>query len=112
MWTCPKCGTKVDPSFEVCWACGTTQEGVEDPTFRLADAPPTAGSPEEESPLDLDMPVGDAPLPEPSTSGANTKLGAFASYRATAAMAARSDLSQDTPKCGMIRLHRASGSSR
>ena len=23
MWTCPKCGTKVDPSFDVCWACGT-----------------------------------------------------------------------------------------
>lgn len=37
MWTCPKCGTKVDPSFDVCWKCGTNQEGVEDPTFVGAD---------------------------------------------------------------------------
>jgi hypothetical protein len=37
MWTCPKCGTKVDPSFEVCWNCGTSPEGVEDPTFVRAD---------------------------------------------------------------------------
>src|SRR3954451_18807216 len=58
MWTCPKCASKVDPSFEVCWNCGTTQDGVEDPTFVPADAvPPT------ESPLDLDMPEGDEPIP-------------------------------------------------
>ncbi len=38
MWTCPKCATKVDPSFDVCWKCGTSQEGVEDPTFVAADA--------------------------------------------------------------------------
>ena len=61
MWTCPKCGTKVDPSFDVCWNCGTTRDGVEDPTFVRADAPP------EESPLDLDMPSGDQPLSEPAT---------------------------------------------
>jgi hypothetical protein len=60
MWTCPKCGTKVDPSFEVCWQCGTTADGVEDPTFVPADdAGPV------ESPLDLDMPEGDVPIPEP-----------------------------------------------
>jgi len=41
MWTCPKCGSKVDPSFEVCWSCGTTPEGVEDPNFvRAEDAGP------------------------------------------------------------------------
>jgi len=62
MWTCPKCGAKVDPSFDVCWNCGTTADGVEDPSFVRADAPT-----EEESPLDLDMPKGDEPLPEPST---------------------------------------------
>jgi hypothetical protein len=60
MWTCPKCGAKVDSSFEVCWQCGTTADGVEDPSFVPADAvPPT------ESPLDLDMPEGEAPIPEP-----------------------------------------------
>ncbi len=62
MWSCPKCGTKVDSSLEVCWACGTAPDGVEDPSFVPADAvPPT------ESPLDLDMPKGDEPLPEPAT---------------------------------------------
>ena len=37
MWTCPKCDTKVDPSFEVCWHCGTSVEGVADPNFVSAD---------------------------------------------------------------------------
>jgi hypothetical protein len=37
MWTCSKCQTKVDPSFDVCWNCGTSVEGVEDPTFTKAD---------------------------------------------------------------------------
>ncbi len=58
MWTCPKCGTKVDPSLDVCWSCGTTPDGVEDPTFVSADAAPA------QSPLDLDMPSGQEPLPE------------------------------------------------
>jgi hypothetical protein len=60
MWTCPKCGSQVDPSFDVCWNCGTTPEGVEDPTFVKADE---AGA--SESPVDLDMPKGEAPIPEP-----------------------------------------------
>lgn len=37
MWTCPKCGSKVDPSFAVCWNCGTSPEGIEDPNFVKAD---------------------------------------------------------------------------
>jgi hypothetical protein len=37
MWTCPKCQAKVDASFEVCWRCGTSADGVEDPTFVCAD---------------------------------------------------------------------------
>lgn len=37
MWTCPKCGAHVEPAFEVCWKCGTTAEGVEDPGFLTAD---------------------------------------------------------------------------
>jgi hypothetical protein len=60
MWTCTKCGTKVDPSFEICWQCGTSSDGVEDPTFVPADAEMP-----NESPLDLDMPEGDAPIPQP-----------------------------------------------
>ena len=37
MWKCPKCQTKVDDSFEVCWSCGTTPDGIEDPNFVTAD---------------------------------------------------------------------------
>jgi hypothetical protein len=72
MWTCPKCGTKVDTSFEVCWACGTTPEGVEDPTFVPADATPPAVSP-----LDLDMPKGDEPLPEPENPDAGALVECY-----------------------------------
>jgi Double zinc ribbon len=32
-WTCPKCAAVVDPGFAVCWNCGTTSDGVEDPHF-------------------------------------------------------------------------------
>lgn len=37
MWTCSKCGSVVDSTFEVCWNCGTSQTGVEDPSFITAD---------------------------------------------------------------------------
>src|SRR6476646_9864871 len=63
MWTCPKCHSKVDASFDVCWNCGTTAEGVEDPTFVLADDVLPAGSP-----LDQDTPEGDGPMPSPDDS--------------------------------------------
>jgi hypothetical protein len=38
MWTCPQCGTKIDPSFDVCWNCGTSKDGTRDPSFVSADA--------------------------------------------------------------------------
>ncbi len=37
MWTCKKCGAKVDSTFDVCWSCGTSVDGVEDPNFVAAD---------------------------------------------------------------------------
>jgi hypothetical protein len=37
MWTCPKCRARIDDSFEVCWSCGTSPGGEEDPTFARAD---------------------------------------------------------------------------
>ena len=61
MWTCPKCGSHVDPTFDVCWNCGTTPEGVEDPTFIKADDVAA-----DESPVDLDMPKGEELLLEPA----------------------------------------------
>src|SRR5262249_41943426 len=33
MWTCPKCKIEVEPDFDVCWSCGTSREGDEDPDF-------------------------------------------------------------------------------
>jgi hypothetical protein len=33
MWTCPKCQAEVDEPFEICWSCGTSRDGVEDPGF-------------------------------------------------------------------------------
>jgi hypothetical protein len=33
VWTCPKCATAVEDSFEVCWQCGTALDGTEDPAF-------------------------------------------------------------------------------
>ena len=63
MWTCPKCGTKVDPSFDVCWNCGTLADGVEDPTFVPADRRRSRVA------VDLEMPKGNVPLAEPQTAG-------------------------------------------
>jgi hypothetical protein len=37
MWRCPNCRKEVDGSFEVCWSCGTSPEGIDDPTFVTAD---------------------------------------------------------------------------
>ena len=37
MWECQKCHEQHEDSFEVCWNCGTSKEGVEDPTFQAAD---------------------------------------------------------------------------
>ncbi len=63
MWTCPKCQSKVDPSFEVCWNCGTTADGVTDPSFVRAD---DAG-PIEADPVTPELLVeeGTGELPEP-----------------------------------------------
>ncbi|MDX2035149.1 MAG: hypothetical protein SFX72_00760 [Isosphaeraceae bacterium] len=46
MWTCTKCGTKVDSGFDVCWQCGTSSTGVEDPSFRTADDAPRIDAPD------------------------------------------------------------------
>jgi hypothetical protein len=72
MWSCPKCATKVDPSFDVCWNCGTSADGIEDPTFVPADA-----SGPFESPLDLDMPDGEQPIPQPLNESAGELVEAY-----------------------------------
>jgi hypothetical protein len=67
MWRCPKCRKKVDDSFEVCWACGTTPEGVEDPSFVTADEAEPIEDPPAELDAEQDDPWDDfagTPLPE------------------------------------------------
>jgi hypothetical protein len=36
-WVCSKCEERVPENFDVCWSCGTTVDGKEDPAF-LADS--------------------------------------------------------------------------
>jgi hypothetical protein len=51
MWTCPKCKSKVDGTFEVCWSCGTSPDGEEDPSFtRADDVTPSSETPFEVKP--------------------------------------------------------------
>lgn len=46
-WTCPKCDERVEASFEICWNCGTSHDGQEDPDFLPADlADPIPNSPD------------------------------------------------------------------
>ena len=33
MWLCSKCREQIEDTFEVCWNCGTSKDGVEDPSF-------------------------------------------------------------------------------
>jgi hypothetical protein len=37
MWHCTNCRESVEDSFNVCWNCGTSKEGVEDPSFQRAE---------------------------------------------------------------------------
>jgi uncharacterized protein YbjQ (UPF0145 family) len=37
VWECKKCRERVENSFDVCWNCGTSRDGVEDPAFHKED---------------------------------------------------------------------------
>lgn len=48
MWYCGKCRESVEDSFDVCWNCGTSKDGVEDLAFQktaVPDAPSEDGRP-------------------------------------------------------------------
>ena len=34
MWSCPKCGEKIEDNFEICWNCGTASDGAGSQTPR------------------------------------------------------------------------------
>ena len=37
MWKCNSCQESVEDSYDVCWNCGTSKDGVPDPTFRRVE---------------------------------------------------------------------------
>lgn len=40
MWQCPKCHEESEETFDVCWCCGTSRDGVEDLQFKpVVDQP-------------------------------------------------------------------------
>jgi hypothetical protein len=46
-WKCPHCGESVPGAFEVCWNCGTSQDGASDPSFaKEPDAAPGKEEPD------------------------------------------------------------------
>jgi hypothetical protein len=79
MWECPKCRESVEDDFGVCWNCGTSSTGVEDPQFAREDVPPNHAS----NPQEAEGPVCptcgrvlSTPRPaEPEASNAWTKCG-------------------------------------
>ena len=45
MWICPKCSERVYDRLDICWQCGTSRNGLEDPTVRRADDDPAGTTP-------------------------------------------------------------------
>ena len=67
MWQCPKCQSKVDDTFEVCWSCGTTIDGIEDPDFVTADEAEPIKNPVTQEEPELDDSLADiagVPIPD------------------------------------------------
>ena len=42
-WVCATCREEVEPSFDLCWNCGTHRDGTPDPDFRRVDDIATDG---------------------------------------------------------------------
>jgi hypothetical protein len=70
MWICSKCGVRVEPSLDVCWRCGTSYQGEEDPEFVVADEAPPIDDPTGYLKLD------DGKLPEEELPGPPLELAA------------------------------------
>ncbi len=49
MWTCAKCGERIEDTFDACWKCGTSRVGVDDPGVAAAAEP--AAEPIERHPI-------------------------------------------------------------
>lgn len=69
MWVCQKCHERHEDSFEVCWKCGTSKAGVEDPAFRPADQIDPASLERPAIPAVEEMASATAPRPTVSRAG-------------------------------------------
>ena len=49
MWQCAKCRELLEDSFDVCWSCGTSKEGVDDPSFQIVEEGEAAETANEEA---------------------------------------------------------------
>ena len=54
MWSCRNCGENCEESFDTCWKCGTSRDGIVDDTFQEADDPEFDEACWEQSALDRD----------------------------------------------------------
>jgi len=58
MWTCRKCNAEVEDNFEICWSCGTSVDGAQDPSFhRFESDEDVAGPPSATNPASADQAV-------------------------------------------------------
>ena len=48
MWKCDKCQESVEDSYDTCWNCGTSREGIVDPTFQRVETQAPAQKREED----------------------------------------------------------------
>ncbi len=84
-WHCPKCAEVVDDDFDLCWSCGTSADGIEDPNFVSADdAEPIPLEPSPEFPDDDPLAdFGGTPLPDlvPCYTAKNTIEAKFVADR-------------------------------
>src|SRR6185369_10477542 len=65
MWKCIKCRERIGDDLDVCWNCGASRDGIEDPDFRKADdfVPPTEGSPRAMETTETALREGEPPPP-------------------------------------------------
>jgi len=55
MWQCVKCHERLEDNFDVCWNCGTSRDGTEDPAFGKENGALAETEPEEAATSDVPL---------------------------------------------------------
>lgn len=99
-WTCARCHRAIDATLDVCWACGTSRDGVVDPTFEPVEEIPSDGGPAlSDLPVVEPVIASDPTESDPDTMGAaddGTSAPEAGDEGLQRAAAARSDV---LPRC-------------